>query len=190
MNLFEKHSVVFASTCVLILAVCELCFRLAGSGHGAELSVLAFVLPFLLGSTGLFLAGENRSSRYQRLFAGLGLFLTTPASNFYCVPIPFFPVVLSGLFGGPGLEVISESYWSVPWRTGLALVLIICASAGLSVLIAICSCRIANRLGTWTTHAWLLVFPLFLVVLLVFQFAALVLLLIVRALGLYPFVAV
>jgi hypothetical protein len=135
-----------------------------------------------LGSTGLFLVGEDKAPRYSRFLTWFGLFLTTPASNFYLLPVTFLDTTINQLLGGPGFAGISSNYWSNPWRTGLAIALIFLASAGLSELIAIHSCRIANRLNAWTRYMWLLVLPLFAVVLLVFQFAASVVLLIVRVL--------
>jgi len=143
------------------------------------------VVPLVLGSIGLFLAGEGKAPRHSRILTGLGLFLTTPASNFYMVPVTFLATICDQLQGGHGFIGISPDYWSTPWRTGLAVALILVACGGISIALAGVACRVARHLGKM---AWLLAVPLFIGALLAYQVLALAVLLVVRATGIYPFV--
>ncbi len=186
----KNNSLVFVAFWMVMLILIIMSSRVGDpQGHGVP-AILAWLIPAILGTIAIFQHIRDSDYGYHRALAIFALFLTTPATFYFFIPIPFFGLLVHSLAGGSGFEVISDRYWSQPLRTVGAQCIILLTGAILATCITWLAFRFTTRINEQLRRylAWFIPFPVFAIIVLGFQLLMREVLLFVRNVGLYPFI--
>ena len=181
------NAVLFVSVWILILAPIIVSCYIAGPAGFLPMIVL-WVLAVILGTTGIFLAMEERNERWMNALLVLGLLLATPAKFISFLPVPLFGIVLYLICGGNFDLVGDPDAWGNPVKCvgGILFAIAIGAVTALLLLAPV------KRVARWALRkcrghlTWLLPFPVCLAACFALHVIVLGCLYLLRILGLYP----